>query len=125
MEGYICNIKFSSKELSAKERVSIKDTTNAVSLAVACETAPLVITPDYWVELEVHNEHSKESKDYNHYVIADISGTRYYTGSPSFWSSFCNIMNEMDGSNEEFSIEVSQMASKNRPGKSFLTCSIV
>lgn len=124
-KGYQSVIKFSSKELTAKERVAIKDTTNAVSLATACETAPLVITPAFWVELEVHNEHSKESKDYTHYVVVDTSGNRYFTGSPSFWSSFCDIMAEMEGSDEEFAIEVTQMASKNRAGKNFLTCSIV
>lgn len=125
MEGYICEIIYKSKELTAKERVSVKDTTNATPLGNACEGAPVVIEPDYWVELKIHNEHSKDSKDYNHYVVVDKAGTKYFTGSESFWSAFKGIMAEMDGSGEEFAIEVSAMDSKNRPGKQFLTCSIV
>lgn len=125
MEGYICNIKFTSKTLTAKERVAIKDTTNAKPLATLCEDGPVVIEPDYWAELEIHNDHSKDSKDYRHFVIVDKGGNKFFTGSESFWSAFTSIMDEMDGSGEEFAIEVYALDSKNRTGKQFLTCSIV
>lgn len=124
MEGYSVKILNASKDLSAKERVAIKDTTNAVSLDEATQGAPVVIDPDFYVTLEVHNEKS-EDKDYKKHVIVDKAGTRYVTGSESFMSSFVGIMEEMDGSGEEFQVEVYRMPSKNYKGKEFITCSIV
>ena len=124
MEGYSVNIKFASKVLSAKERVMLKDTTNAISLDEATQGAPLIIDPDFYVTLEVHNDKS-EDKDYLKHVIVDKAGTKYVTGSESFFTSFRAIMEEMDGADEEFQIQAYRMPSKNYKGKEFLTCSIV
>lgn len=124
MEGYSVKIQFASKELTAKERVMLKDTTNAVSLDEATQGAPLVIDPDYYVTLMVHNEKA-EDKDYKKHVIVDKTGTKYVTGSESFITSFIAIMEEMDGTGEEFQIQVYRMPSKNYKGKEFLTCSIL
>lgn len=124
MEGYSVKIQFASKELSAKERVMLKDTTGAVSLDEATQGAPVVIDPDFYATLMVHNEKA-EDKDYKKHIIVDKAGTRYVTGSESFMSSFVNIMEEMDGSGEEFQIQAYRMPSKNYKGKEFLTCSIV
>lgn len=124
MEGYSVKIQFASKELSAKERVMLKDTTGAVSLDEATQGAPVVIDPDFYATLMVHNEKA-EDKDYKKNIIVDKAGTRYVTGSESFMSSFVNIMEEMDGSGEEFQIQAYRMPSKNYKGKEFLTCSIV
>lgn len=124
MEGYSVKIQFASKELTAKERVMLKDTTGAVSLDEATQGAPVVIDPDFYATLLVHNEKA-EDKDYKKHIIVDKAGTRYVTGSESFMSSFVNIMEEMDGSGEEFEIQAYRMPSKNYKGKEFLTCSIV
>lgn len=124
MEGYSVKIIAQSKELTAKERVMLKDTTNAISLDEATQGSPLVIDPDFYVTLEVHNEKA-EDKDYKKHIIVDKAGHRYVTGSESFMSSFIGIMEEMDGSGEEFQIQVYRMPSKNYKGKEFLTCSIV
>ena len=124
MEGYSVKIQFASKELSAKERVMLKDTTGAVSLDEATQGAPVVVDPDFYATLMVHNEKA-EDKDYKKHIIVDKAGTRYVTGSESFMSSFVNIMEEMDGSGEEFQIQAYRMPSKNYKGKEFLTCSIV
>ena len=124
MEGYSVKIQFASKELSAKERVMLKDTTGAVPLDEATQGAPVVIDPDFYATLMVHNEKA-EDKDYKKHIIVDKAGTRYVTGSDSFKSSFVNIMEEMDGSGEEFQIQAYRMPSKNYKGKEFLTCSIV
>lgn len=120
---YSVEIVMSSKDLSAKERIAIKDTTNAVPLDEACEGAPLVITPDFFVELDVHNEKSKEDKDYVKFVVVDKAGQKYVTGSQSFWNTFNDIAEEMD--DEDYEIEIYKLPSKNYKGKSFLTCSIV
>lgn len=124
MEGYSVKIIAQSKELTAKERVMLKDTTNAIALDEATQGSPLVIDPDFYVTLEVHNEKA-EDKDYKKHIIVDKAGHRYVTGSESFMSSFIGIMEEMDGSGEEFQIQAYRMPSKNYKGKEFLTCSIV
>ena len=119
---YSVEIVMSSKDLSAKERIAIKDTTNAVSLDEACEGVPLVITPDFYVELNVHNEKS-EDKDYVKSVVVDKAGQNYVTGSESFWYAFIDIAGEMG--DEDYEIEIYKLPSKYYKGKSFLTCSIV
>lgn len=121
---YSANIKFASKELTAKERIMLKDTTNAIALDEACEGAPVTIDPAFYAVLAVHNEKAKD-KDYEKYIIVDKAGTKFVTGSASFLRSFKDIMDEMNGSGEEFQIEVYKKPSKNYSGKSFITCSIV
>lgn len=127
MTDYNVSIKESSKELTTRERIRIKDTSNAVKLDEAANgDSPLIIEPDYYAVLEVHNEKS-ENKDYEVYIIVDTSGTKFVTGSTSFFTSFANIWCEMidDDSDEAWQIEVYKKDSKNYKGKQFLTCSIV
>lgn len=124
MEGYSVNIREVSRPISAKERVMLKDTTNAISLDEATQGAKFVFEPDYYAILDVHNEKS-EDKDYTKYIIVDKGGAKLVTGSESFFTSFKSIMDEMDGCDEEFSIEAYRMPSKNYKGKEFITCSVV
>lgn len=124
MTGFEAKIREASKELSAKERVKYKDTTNAVQLDEVTQQGAVTITPDFYIVLDIHNEHS-EDKDYVKYVIVDKAGTKFVTGSESFFSAFKSIVDEMDGSGEEYDIEVYRLPSKNYKGKEFLTCSIV
>lgn len=136
---YSVVIAFASRALSGKEKVMMKDTTNALSLdnltqpnpvrdeagnVVGMEPRSVVIDPDFYVVLDVHNEKAKD-KDYKKYIIVDKSGKKYITGSESLIRSFTDIMAEMEGESEEFSIEVYRMPSKNYQGRDFLTCSIV
>lgn len=123
MKGYEVKIVSTNKELSAKERVAVKDTTNAIALDDVTKEGSATITPDYYVELQVHNEKS-EDKDYTKFIIVDENGTKYVTGSESFISSFLNIVEEMGDSDEEYQISAYRMPSKNYKGKEFLTCSI-
>ena len=124
MEGYSVKIERASKNLTAKERVALKDTTNAIPLDEATQAGKVLIEPDFYVELDVHNERS-EDKDYTKFVVVDKSGNKYVTGSESFITAFVDIVDEMADSDEEFAIEVYRMPSKNYKGKEFLTCSIV
>ena len=124
MTGFEAKIREASKELSAKERVKFKDTTNAIQLDDATKENGLIIAPDFYIILDIHNEHS-EDKDYVKYVIVDKSGTKFVTGSESFFSAFKSIVDEMAGTDEEYEIEVYRLPSKNYKGKEFLTCSIV
>lgn len=124
MTGYSVKIVNASKELSARDRVAVKDTTNAIALDEATKDSPLVIAIDYYVELAVHNEKS-EDKDYKKYVVVDKSGNKFVTGSESFFTAMLEIMDEMTDAGEDFEIQVYRMPSKNYKGKEFLTCSIV
>ena len=124
MEGYSVNIREVSRNITAKERVMLKDTTNAISLDEVTQGAKFVFEPNYYAILDVHNEKS-EDKDYSKYVIVNKAGTKLVTGSESFFTSFKSIMDEMSDCDEEFSIEVYRMPSKNYKGKEFITCSIV
>lgn len=124
MVGYEVKVRVTSKQLTAKERIQLKDTTDAIKLDKATQEGEVIIDVDYYAELEIHNDKS-DDKDYDNYVIVAKDGQRYVTGSPSLWSSFLNIYNEMENETEPWAIKVYRMPSKNREGKDFLTCSII
>lgn len=125
MEGYKVTINRTSKEFSAKERVAIKNTSDAIKLdEVVSVDCPLVFTPVAYAVLDVHNEKS-ENKDYNLYVFLDEGGNQYVTGSISFFTAFTEIWDEMIDADEAYSIKVFKKPSRNYNGKHFLTCVIV
>lgn len=123
MNGYSVSIKESSKELTAKQRIALKDLTGAVKLDEATQVEPVFINVDMYAVLDVHNEKS-ENPDYENYIVVDKNGTKYATGSASFWSSFMDIFTEMEGEDEEWTLKVYRVPSKNYKGKDFITCSI-
>lgn len=127
MENYNANIIETTHELTAREKIMMKDTTNAIKIdQLIDEHGRFEITPSDYVILQIHNEKSKDRKDYLNYLIIDKDGTKYVTGSPSFWNSFKGIWDEMRSeSEEEFTVEVYKMPSKNYSGKDFITCSIL
>lgn len=125
MEGYEVKIVECSKELTGKERVAIKDITNAVKLdSVVTPTERVEIIPDFTALLAVHNENA-ENKDYEIFVLVAKDGTKYITSSNSFISSFKGIAEEMKDEVEEWGVEVRKIESKNFKGRHFLTCSII
>lgn len=126
MTGYSVSIARTSKELSAKERILLKDTTSALKLDEVTQAEAIIIKPIMWAELDIHNEMS-ENKDYKNYIVVDEDGTKYVTGSNSFWTSFMDIVDEIADMDEEeeWALKVYRMASKNYKGKEFITCSIV
>lgn len=114
-----------SKDLTHKERVQLMDTTSAIRLDKAtADGEEVIIDPDFWAVLSIHNEKS-DDKEYDNYLIVDKGGVRYVTGSKAFWSSFTDIMDEMAGSDEDFKIRVYRSPSKNYSGKDFITCEII
>lgn len=123
MTGFKVEIKEVSTQLSAKQRVAIKDTTDCIKLDQATQEGNVIINPLYYAVLGIHNEKS-DNPDYENYVIVDKSGAKYVTGSAAFWSSFMEIYDEMAGEDEEWGIKVYRVASKNYKGKEFITCSI-
>ena len=129
MEGYSVNIIKSSKDLTAREQISAKDFSNAVGLdtELTDENSKVIISPAAYLILGVHNEHSKNDKDYKKYLIIDTAGNKFVTGSESFFTAFLDIFEAMESfaPGEEYQIEVYKKPSKNYQGKHFLTCSIL
>lgn len=123
MTGYKIEIKEVSAQLTAKQRIALKDTTNAIKLDLETQKAPVIINPDFYAVLAIHNEKS-DNPDYENYIVVDKSGDKYVTGSQSFWNSFMEIAEEMAGEDEEWSVKVYRVESKNYKGKEFITCSI-
>ena len=124
MEGYEAKIRKISKEISPKERIKIKDFSNANSIDELTQEEPIVVTPDYYAVIDVHNEKS-DNKDYVKTVVVDKSGNKFITGSVSFLETLESIMDEMKEVDEEFQIEIYRKDSKNYKGKQFITCSVV
>lgn len=123
MEGYKVAIKECSRELTPRERIMVKDTSNAIKLDEAAGQIDGVnIEVFFYAVLNIHNEKS-EDKDYENYIVIDKKGNKFVTGSPSFWSAFVDIADEMG--DEDFTINCYKLDSKNYKGKQFLTCSIV
>lgn len=127
MTNYTASITESSKELSVREKIKLKDLTSAIAIDKVVEPEkPLVIAPDFYARISIHNEKLPENEqDYATMVIVDKSGTKYYTGSDSAISSFVDIFDEMSETNEPFEIEFYKRESKNYSGKHFITCSLV
>lgn len=127
MTGYSVKVVESSKELTKKETVMFKDLSNAINLSEFIDESndAVIIDVDSYIHLEIHNERAKDgqNKDYDNYVIVDKNGTRYYTGSSSFWASFIGIWEEMHDSDEEWSLKVYKKQSKGK--KDFITCSVM
>lgn len=122
--NYSAKVADSSRELTAKERVLYKDTSDCILLNDAVKDEALIINPSFWVKVQVHNENS-ENVDYAVFVIVDKDGTKYRTGSENFMNTFMDILEDMEEVDEDYSIKVYQLPSKNRSGQSFLTCSLV
>lgn len=122
--NYSCEIISCTKELSAKERVMIKDTTNTVKLEQALDTEDVIVDVDYCAELAIHNEKA-DNADYNNYIVADKNGTRYRTGSTSFWQALKLITDEMIGVEEDWKLKIYKAPSQKREGKFFITCSVI
>lgn len=129
MDGYKATVRECSKDLTVKERIMLKDTSNAESLDALTQEAnfnneKVLINVDYYATLDIHNEKS-DNKDYINFIVVDKDGKKYVTGSQSFISSFTDIVEEMtDAGEEDITIEVYRKESKNYKGKDFITCSI-
>ena len=126
-KAYEANIISCTKEHTARERIKLKDMSNALSIdALLQDATDLEIDVDYYAKVAVHNEKSTD-KDYEKLVIVATNGTKYVTGSPSFVRSLEDIVSELDAAGEArepFAITVFRKESKNYSGKYFITCSL-
>jgi len=127
MKPYEVTVKESSKELSAKEKIRLKDLSNSINLdALTQQEGKVILDIDYYAIVGIHNEKSKERQDYDNIILVDVGGNKYNTGSQSFITAFTDIVDELaDAGETECQIEVYRKESKNYKGKEFITCSIV
>lgn len=127
MKPYEVTVKEASKELSAKEKIRLKDLSNSINLdALTQQEGKVILDIDYYAIVGIHNEKSKERTDYDNIILVDVGGNKYNTGSQSFITAFTDIIDELaDAGETECQIEVYRKESKNYKGKEFITCSIV
>mgnify|MGYP003297775649 CR=1 FL=1 len=122
MEGYSAKISYASKELSAKEKIALKDTTACISLDEATAENEIVLDYAFHAIVDVHNERS-DNKDYTKTIVVTKTGERYVTGSDSFTNSLNDIVSEMieAGEGDNITIKVYRRESKNyRASRSLL-----
>ena len=126
MEGYNVKINYASRELTAKERVAIKDTSNAISLDEATKAGAIEIDYDYNVILGIHNE-NYENKDYTKTVLVAKDGGKFVTGSEAFTTALTAIVDEMvdAGEGDAIKLSVYKKDSKKYSGKQFITVSLI
>ena len=127
---YSTKIVTSSRELTVKEKITLKDFNDCVGLdTVVTNEQGFIIDPDVIVEVQVHNERAKDDKDYTTIVILDKDGTKYSTSSNSLRDSISDIMDELADLDEtdraDLKIKVFKKPSKNYSGKYFLTATVV
>ena len=127
MADYKVTINELYKDVNAKEKIMIKDFSDAVGLDDATSQGPVEITVANFAVLDVHNENSSQNKDYKKYVILDVNGTKFVTGSHTFYRSLSQIAEEFteEGITEDIKIRVFKQPSKNYKGKDFITCTVV
>lgn len=123
MANFKTTITRSNTELTAKQRIQLKDTADAISLNEVTKDGAFILTPVVWAKLHVSLETDATSKEYDQIVIVDADGQKYSTGSDSFIRSFIDICEEMEGEEEEWAVKVFRLPSKNYSGD-FLTCTI-
>ena len=112
MKTYRTEVTETSRPVTVKEKINLKDTTSAIRLDQATLTdGRVMIDFDMWAILTVHNEAS-EDKEYNQYVILDKTGNKYVTGSNNFWQSFMEIYEEMKDEEEDWGVVAYRVPSK-------------
>lgn len=124
-EGYKAEVTNSSKELTAKQKISYKTFADCESVD-AVVTGDIALTIDKvegWAIVDVHNEKA-ENKEYD-VIIIEGDGRRYKSGSSSLIDSFLDIWYEMDAEEEDFGITIKKIESNNYKGKYFLKAEII
>lgn len=122
--SYSVKIAESSMELTKKQQVMYKDTSDCVKFDENLEVGgeAILLHPIGYVILDIHNDKATPSTDYQNYMIIDSDSTKYITGSETFFNTFVDIYSEMNDSVEDWGIKVYKKPSKQ--GNGFITCSV-
>lgn len=124
---YNTKVVSTSREITAQEKFLIKDFNDAIGLdSVVTDSEGIILDIDIIAEVQVHNEHAKDDKDYTTIVIITTDGTKYTTSSNSVRDAISDIMDECKEEGiEDYKLKIFKKPSKNYAGKSFMTASIV
>lgn len=137
---YTAKVTYTSKQISFDMKMKLKTITGAIPLSEAIDNAmnALIITPDFYAIVEVHNPKVKDretgqrsEKDYEVYVIVDKSGEMYTTSSQSFFESLFDLTEEWSDAqangeipeDKDLVLKCFKVQSQNNSGK-FITCTI-
>lgn len=121
---YKAKVTNSMISLTKKQEVQFKNFADMEQLDELTKVEPVLIDIANIVTVSVHNEKS-DNQDYNKYVYVDKNGTMYLSGSEPLYRQACDIMEDMEGSDEEYAIKVIRKPSANYKDRDFLTCVIV
>lgn len=114
------------KELTKKEQVMLKDMSDVLSIDELTKESGLMIDVDFTAKIKIHNDRIEgDNKEYVKMVFVDKNGDRYASGSESLMRAYEDIAEEMEDSDEPWSIKVIRKESKNYKGGTFLTCVII
>lgn len=118
-------VETSMTNMSKVEQIAMKDVGDCILLEtyVNENDGEVIIEPKDYALLHVENDRS-ESKEYDVLILVDSGGTKFKTGSQSFFNAFMDIYNDLKDETG-WSIKVYGKPSKNYNGKNFLTCSVV
>ena len=124
---YNTKVVTTSREITAQEKFLIKDFNDAIGLdSVVTDSEGIILDIDIIAEVQVHNEHAKDDKDYTTIVIITTDGAKYTTSSNSVRDAISDIMDECKEEGiEDYKLKIFKKPSKNYAGKSFMTASIV
>ena len=128
--NYKAVLEYCNKDIEPIEKIKLIDVSDAISLDTLIKDSAseaVVIDVAYYGVINVHNEKSKDKKDYDKIVIVDTEKRKYVTGSKSFLNSLQDIYENLNGlgidNPEKISIKVYKRSSKNYSGD-FITCSL-
>ena len=121
---YEAKVVETSMELTAKQRVMLKDTSDAIKIDESAKVEDLIIDVADYAVIDIHNSQA-ENTDYSVYVLIDQQGQRYVTGSDVFFEKFKGIWDEMKDSGEDWQLRCFRAPSKSRSGQFFLNCTII
>ena len=129
--NYKAEVTYSTRELTAREKIKFKDTTSAIALDdVVTVDKPIELTIDTVVKISVENGAIKsddgKDKEYDVLVFTTDTGDVYKTSSPSFETAIIDIFDELQELNDTdpVTVRIFKKPSKNFNGE-FITCSLV
>lgn len=127
--NYTADVQASIKELTARQRIAVKDFSSAEKLneLITAENPHFRIDVDNIVKVAVHNEQSKGNTDYDVVIIIDKDGNKYRTGSATAYTSALEIYRELESANEldgGFVLDFYKVKSNNFDGD-FIKCNLV
>ena len=94
--SYSATITASSKELTKRERIQLKDMTDVIRLDSATKEGDVIINKvENIVEIDIHNDKATPT-DYKNIIVVADDGKRYATGSTSFRNALFDIADDME-----------------------------